>query len=91
MVWKLIAINAFTVLVPASLRGAIEHHGPPGATGFANEYRVWITLFNLNRHVHHHEDMRCPWYLLQFRTPQPLAHGITSRTGFASMCDAITF
>ena len=73
MVWKLIAINAFTVLVPASLRGAIEHHGPPDATGFANEYRVWITLFNLNRHVHHHEDMRCPWYLLQFRTPQPLA------------------
>lgn len=73
MVWKLIAINAFTVLVPASLRAAIEHHGPPGATGFANEYRVWITLFNLNRHVHHHEDMRCPWYLLQFRTPQPLA------------------
>ena len=69
----LIAINAFTALVPASLRGAIEHHGPADATGFANEYRVWIPLFNLNRHVHHHEDMRCPWYLLQFRTTEPLA------------------
>jgi len=73
MVWKLIAINAFTVLVPASLRGAIEHHGPPDATGFANEYFVWIPLFNLNRHVNHHEDMRCPWYLLQWRTEKPLA------------------
>ena len=73
IVLKLIAINAFTALVPASLRGAIEHHGPADATGFANEYRVWIPLFNLNRHVHHHEDMRCPWYLLQFRTTEPLA------------------
>lgn len=73
IVLKLIAINAFTALVPASLRGAIEHHGPAAATGFANEYRVWIPLFNLNRHVHHHEDMRCPWYLLQFRTIEPLA------------------
>lgn len=73
IVLKLIAINAFTALVPASLRGAVEHHGPADATGFANEYRVWIPLFNLNRHVHHHEDMRCPWYLLQFRTTEPLA------------------
>jgi fatty acid desaturase len=73
VVGKLIAINAFTALVPASLRGAIEHHGPADSLAFANEYRVWIPLFNLNRHVHHHEDMHCPWYLLQFRTPQPLA------------------
>jgi len=71
--WTLIAINAFTAFVPASLRGAVEHHGPQDAIGFANEYRVWLPLFNLNRHVHHHEDMHCPWYLLQFRTPQPLA------------------
>lgn len=73
IVWKLLAINFLTVLVPASLRGAIEHHGPPGAVGFANEYYVWVPLFNLNRHVHHHEDMRCPWYLLEYRTPRPLA------------------
>jgi hypothetical protein len=69
----LIALNAFTVLVPVSFRGAVEHHGPPGSPGFANEYRVWITLFHLNRHVHHHEDMRCPWYLLTYRTPDPLS------------------
>lgn len=73
IVWKLVALNFLTVLVPASLRGAIEHHGPPGTAGFANEYFVWIPLFNLNRHVHHHLDMRCPWYLLEYRTPRPLA------------------
>lgn len=32
-----------------------------------------MLMFNLNRHVHHHEDVRCPWYLLKFRTPQPLS------------------
>jgi fatty acid desaturase len=72
IVLTLMAMNAFTALIPASLRGAIEHHGPPGSSGFANEYRVSIPLFNLNRHVHHHEDMRCPWYLLTFRTLHPL-------------------
>ncbi|MBI3876030.1 MAG: fatty acid desaturase [Verrucomicrobia bacterium] len=72
IVWKLIAIAAFTTAVPVSLRGAIEHHSRPGDAGFANEYRVFIPLFNLNRHVHHHEEPRCPWYLLQFRTPRPL-------------------
>lgn len=73
IVLKLMAVNFFTVLVPASLRGAIEHHGPAGASGFANEYRTWIPLFNLNRHIRHHEDMRCPWYLLKYRTAHPLA------------------
>ena len=72
-VLKLIAINTFTALVPASLRGAVEHHEPPEESDFANEYRVWIPLFNLNRPVHHHEDRHCPWYLLQYRTPQPLS------------------
>ncbi len=73
IVLTLMAVNVFTALVPASLRGAVEHHAPPGEPGFANEYHVWIPLFNLNRHVHHHEDMRCPWYLLKFRTPEPLS------------------
>jgi fatty acid desaturase len=73
IIWKLLALNAFTALVPVSLRGAVEHHSGPGDPGFANEYRVWIPLFNLNRHVHHHEDVRCPWYRLEFRTPQPLS------------------
>jgi len=29
-------------------------------------------LFNLNRHVHHHEQPGLPWYLLEYRTPAPL-------------------
>ena len=53
-------------------RGAIEHHGPADDRGFANEYRVIIPLFNLNRHIHHHEEPRRPWYLLEFRTAKPL-------------------
>jgi fatty acid desaturase len=69
---KLGVLTMLTMLVPVSLRGAVEHHGHPDDPGFANEYRVWIPLFNLNRHVHHHEDMRCPWYLLTWRTPRPL-------------------
>ncbi len=80
IVLKLMAVNFFTVLVPASLRGAIEHHGPAGAPGFANEYHTWIPMFNLNRHVHHHENMHCPWYLLKYQTAHPLAawHYFTS-------------
>jgi fatty acid desaturase len=73
IVLKVLALNAFTTLVPVSLRGAVEHHSVPGDPGFANEYRVWIFLFNLNRHVHHHEDVRCPWYRLEFRTRNPLS------------------
>ena len=61
-----------TTLVPISLRGAIEHHSHRGDPGFANEYRVWIPLFNLNRHVHHHEEPTVPWYLLEYRTHNPL-------------------
>jgi fatty acid desaturase len=72
LVWKILLLTAFNVLGPVSLRGAVEHHSHPGDPAFANEYRVWIPLFNLNRHVHHHEDPRCPWYLLQYRTEKPL-------------------
>jgi fatty acid desaturase len=72
MIWKLMALTAFTTAVPVSLRGAIEHHAPPGHDGFANEYKVLIPLFNLNKHVHHHEAPRLPWYRLEFRTPAPL-------------------
>ena len=60
--WKLMVLTAATTAIPVSLRGAIEHHGDPDQRGFANEYRVLIPLFNLNRHVHHHEDARVPWY-----------------------------
>jgi fatty acid desaturase len=72
IVWKMMALTAFTTSVPVSLRGAIEHHAEPGTTAFANEYRTLIPLFNLNRHVHHHEQPALPWYLLEFRTPEPL-------------------
>ena len=69
---KIVLLTAFNLLGPVSFRGAVEHHSPSGDAAFANEYRVCIPLFNLNRHIHHHEDPRCPWYLLQFRTPEPL-------------------
>jgi fatty acid desaturase len=72
VIWKLLALTAFTTAVPVSLRGAIEHHSEADDRGFANEYRVLIPLFNLNRHIHHHEEPRLPWYLLKYRTPAPL-------------------
>jgi len=71
--WKTFAIMVFTMLVPVSLRGAIEHHSHSGDPEFANEYKVWIPLFNLNRHIHHHEEPSVPWYLLKFRTERPLS------------------
>ncbi len=72
VVATLFLLTAFNTLGPVSLRGALEHHSHPDDLSFANEYRVVIPLFNLNRHVHHHEDPRCPWYLLQYRTKTPL-------------------
>ena len=72
VVWKMITVTLFTMLVPVSLRAAIEHYSYEGDANFANEYRVWVPLFNLNRHIHHHEDPAVPWYLLQWRTGQPL-------------------
>lgn len=68
----LVALNLYNGLITSSLRGAVEHHSYVGDVVFANEYKVWIPLFNLNRHVHHHVDPTCPWYLLEFRTEQPL-------------------
>ena len=72
MVPKLLAISLWTTLMPVYFRGAVEHHSHPDDPGFSNEYKVLIPLFNLNRHVHHHEQPRLPWYLLEFRTPAPL-------------------
>lgn len=72
VVWKLMALTAFTTTVPVSLRGAVEHHAEPDRPGFANEYHTLIPLFNLNKHVHHHEQPTLPWYALEWRTPQPL-------------------
>lgn len=69
---KLIGLAIYNTLVPVSFRGAIEHHSHPGDEGFANEYRVVVPLFNLNRHIHHHENPRLPWYLLEYRTERPL-------------------
>lgn len=71
--WKMVIITLATMLGPVSLRSAIEHHDAPGHPHFANEYRVWIPLFNLNRHIHHHEDPTIPWYRLQWQTERPLS------------------
>lgn len=72
VVGKIFLVTIVTMLGPVSLRAAIEHHNAPAAEGFANEYRVLVPLFNLNRHIHHHEDPTRPWYLLEWRTPRPL-------------------
>ncbi|MHB1069065.1 MAG: fatty acid desaturase [Gemmatimonadaceae bacterium] len=72
VVAKIFLVTVVTMLGPVSLRAAIEHHNAPAAEGFANEYRVVVPLFNLNRHIHHHEDPTLPWYLLEWRTPRPL-------------------
>jgi fatty acid desaturase len=72
VVGKIFLVTLVTMLGPVSLRAAIEHHNAPAAEGFANEYRVVVPLFNLNRHIHHHEDPTRPWYLLEWRTPRPL-------------------
>ncbi|HEY4642374.1 MAG TPA: fatty acid desaturase [Thermoanaerobaculia bacterium] len=72
VIWKIAALTAFTTAVPVSLRGAVEHHAEADHAGFANEYKTLIPLFNLNKHVHHHEQPTLPWYLLEFRTAAPL-------------------
>ena len=59
----------FCIWPPGAFRGTLEHSSTPGDPKFANEYRVHIPLFNMNRHIHHHIDPRCPWYLLKFKTP----------------------
>lgn len=72
VVGRIFLVTLVTMLGPVSLRAAIEHHAAPAADGFANEYRVVVPLFNLNRHIHHHEDPTLPWYLLRWRTTAPL-------------------
>jgi fatty acid desaturase len=72
VVAKLLTLVVYNTLVPISLRGAVEHHSHIGDPAFANEYTVVIPLFNLNRHIHHHEAPWVPWYLLEFRTANPL-------------------
>lgn len=71
MLAKLAVLTVTTSLV-SSFRGAVEHHGPPGQTTFSNEYRVRISLFNLNRHIDHHLNPARPWYKLRFRSEKPL-------------------
>lgn len=73
VIWKTLSIVGFTTAVPVLMRGAVEHYSYPGNPNFANEYRVWIPLLNINRHIHHHEQPTVPWYLLEFRTQSPLS------------------
>jgi fatty acid desaturase len=68
----LVLLTVYNTMIPVSFRGAVEHHSHPGDPGFANEYRVVIPLFNLNKHIHHHRDPGRPWYLLEYQTPRPL-------------------
>jgi len=69
---KMIGLTIFNTLVPISFRGAVEHNSAPDDPAFANEYKVLIPLFNLNRHIHHHLAPRRPWYLLEYQTERPL-------------------
>jgi len=70
---SLVLLTVYNTLIPVSFRGAIEHHSRPDDPGFANEYRVVIPLFNLNKHIHHHREPGRPWYLLEYQTPRPLS------------------
>jgi fatty acid desaturase len=72
MIWRSFAVLGFTVLVPISLRGAVEHSSTPRDPGFANEYTPFFPIFNVNRHIHHHQDPTVPWYSLEWRTTNPL-------------------
>jgi fatty acid desaturase len=67
-----LGVLTLTTSLFSSFRGAVEHHGPPGESSFSNEYRVWISLFNLNRHLDHHLNPTRPWYNLRFQTENPL-------------------
>lgn len=72
VMWSTLAVVVFTVTVPVSLRSAIEHQGEAGAGRFANDYRPLVPMFNVNRHIHHHEDATVPWYRLEWRAAAPL-------------------
>jgi len=69
---RLLLLTAFNALIPTSLRSAIEHNGPDSNRRAANDYKVLIPMFNINRHIHHHEEPRLPWYRLEYRTDRPL-------------------
>jgi fatty acid desaturase len=62
------------LVVPAGMcRGAMEHTSHSHDDHFANEYRVWLPMFNMNRHIDHHMNPTTPWYRLRFRTERPQA------------------
>jgi fatty acid desaturase len=73
VMWSALAVVVFTVTVPVSLRSAMEHQGEAGADRFANDYRAVVPMFNVNRHIHHHEDATVPWYRLEWRAGTPLS------------------
>ena len=72
MALYLIVLSLFTTLVSSSLRGAIEHHSVSGDLHSTNEYRSFLPIFNMNRHVHHHDDPTVPWYRLKYLTDRVL-------------------
>lgn len=72
VVLGLAILAAVTTLLSSSLRGAVEHHGPPGSAHATNEYRPLLPLFNMNRHAHHHASPTTPWYRLRYQTASPL-------------------
>ncbi|MDC0680153.1 hypothetical protein [Sorangium atrum] len=41
-------MTLYNAMVPSSLRGAIEHYSASGDSGFANEYRSLLPVFNIN-------------------------------------------
>jgi fatty acid desaturase len=54
------------IAIPTALRGVVEHSSYRGNPDFANDYKVWVPVLNINRHIHHHIDPTCPWYLREF-------------------------
>ena len=72
VVLYLLSLSAFTALVSSSLRGAIEHHSFSGDPRSTNEYKSFIPLFNMDKHVHHHMNPTLPWYRLEYQTDRVL-------------------
>ncbi|HWE29505.1 MAG TPA: fatty acid desaturase [Polyangia bacterium] len=72
------ALSIYNAVVSSSLRGAVEHQSDRANPMFANEYRSFVPLFNINRHIHHHLDPRCPWYRLQFLARPLPAHAFVT-------------
>jgi fatty acid desaturase len=73
LVVSLLVVSWIAALVTSSLRGSVEHHGPPDDEAFSHEYRPILPAFNINRHIHHHLQPKLPWYDLRYVTERPLS------------------